>query len=250
MNVPVNQSVLGRLIVLTLGGLAFAMVMPAYADPYAATFVPAIATVLAMTLLVLIAQAVFRRHQLFEAVRMELNKLRRLYHISKNLSVAAPQRYRGWFTDLHGYLYEYLMLFSGKDFDSYDSSNASFRKLSYHVYTIPEIETKKEEALFDDLLGTAATVASSRQQIKELWDNRLSAYVWTVLMLMVAGFVASVVFAMGESVGGRFAAGTAIALSLLAVDLLWEIDTLASERAQLAKRYVNNLAKLELGRKD
>ncbi len=250
MNVPVNQNVLGRLIVLTMGGLAFAMVMPAYGDPYAAAFLPAIAAFLAAALLVLIAQAVIRRHQLFEAVRMELNKLRRLYHISKNLSVAAPQRYRGWFTELHGFLYEYLTLFSGKDFDSYDSSNAHFRKLSYHVYTIPEVDSKKEEALFNDLLGTAATVASARQQIKELWDNRLSAYVWTVLMLMVAGFVATTVFAMGESVGGRFAAGATIAVVLLAVDLLWEIDTLSAERTQMAQRYVNNLSKLELGRRE
>jgi hypothetical protein len=250
MNVPVTKNTLARLIVLTLGGLAFAMVMPAYADPYAAAFVPAIAAILAATLLVLIAQATVRRHQLFEAVRMELNKLRRLYHISKNLSVAAPQRYRSWFTELHGFLYEYLSLFSGKDFDTYDSSNAHFRKLSYHVYTIPEIESKKEEALFNDLLGTAATVASARQQIKELWDNRLSGYVWTVLMLMVGGFVAAVIFSMGESVGGRLAAGVAVSCVLLAVDLLWEFDTLAAERVQMATRYVNNLGKLELGRRE
>ena len=68
------------------------------------------------------------------------------------------------------------------------------------------------------------------------------------MLLLSAGFVVSTAFATGDTVGGRLAAGAAIAMALLVTDLLWEVDTLSSERHGLSKRYADNLAKLELKR--
>jgi hypothetical protein len=249
MKIPVTQNTLLRLICVTVGSTAFALVVPVGGDPYASGLQLALTVFMAVIIGLLIGEAAGRRQKLFEAVRVELNKIRRIYHLSKNLA-SSNQKYRTWFTDMHGYVYEYLTSFSGKDFDAYDGFNASFRKLSYHIYTVPELETRKDEALFQDLLRTASTVAESRQQIKELWDNRLSAYGWTVVLLMSLGFVVATTFAMGETNASRLTGGMLIATALLAVDLLWEIDTLAGEKKAMAKRYVDNLGRLELGRRD
>ena len=250
MNIPVTKGTLARLAAFSMFGFAVATIIPAYNDYSASTINISVVVVYAAVISVILAQAANRRSKLLDSVRVELNKLRRLYHISKNLSAGSPERFRGWFTELHGHLYGYLTFFSGKDFGAYDDSNAGFRKLSYHVYTIPDIESRKEQALFDDILRTTAAIAEARQQIKELWDNRLSAYTWTSLFLLTASFVVTTAFAAGDTTGARTAAGAAFAVALLVLDLLWEVDTLASERSIIAGRYVSNLAKLELKRED
>lgn len=250
MNIPVTKGTIARLAVLSMAGFAAATVIPAYDDSSAATINISVAVVYAAVVAVILSDAARRRSKLLDAVRLELNKLRRLYHISKNLSVGSPDRFRVWFTDLHEYLHSYLTYFSGKDFGAYDASNATFRKLSYHVYTLPELDSRKEQALFEDILRTTATIAEARQHIKELLDNRLSAYTWTVLMLLTSAFVVTTGFATGDATAARIAAGAAFATALIVIDLLWEVDTLSSERDAMAHRYVSNVAKLEFKRQD
>lgn len=247
MKIPVTRITLLRLTCIVVGSTAFAVTVPVSGDPYVSGANLAIGVFAALILGVLVSEAAARRQKLFESVRTELNKIRRIYHLSKNLASANPE-YRSWFTEMHGYVYMYLMSFQGKDFDAYDGFNAAFRKLSYHIYTLPELKTKKDEALFNDLLRTASTVAEARQQIKELWDSRLSGYGWTVILLLTLGFVMTTVFAMGETFSSRLAGGMAIAAAFLAVDLLWETDTLAGEKRSMAKRYVENIGRLELAR--
>ena len=232
---------------MIMASFALAFVVPALADTSAMTLSITFSIVFAAILVTLLLQAANRRKQLFDATRTELNKLRRMYHISKNLSVAAPERYRSWFTDVHGYLQAYLMHFSGKDFSAYDSSNAAFRKLSYHIYTIPSVETRKEAALFEDLLRTTATVAESRQQIQELWAHRMSSYLWMILASLAAGYVFTALLVVDDTLISRLAGGVVVLAGVLALDLLWQIDAMSSDRDIMAKRYVDNLGKLELG---
>ncbi len=233
-----------------MASFALAFVVPALADTSAMTLSITFSGVFAAILVTLLLQAANRRKQLFDAMRTELNKLRRLYHISKNLSVAAPERYRSWFTDVHGYLQAYLMHFSGKDFSAYDSSNAAFRKLSYHIYTIPSVESRKEAALFEDLLRTTATIAESRQQIQELWAHRMSSYLWMILASLAAGYVFTALLVVDDTLISRLAGGVVVFAGVLALDLLWQLDAMSSDRDIMAKRYVENLGKLELGHRD
>ncbi len=247
MNIPVNTSTIARVLAIVIGSFALATAVPAVGDSSSATRNLSIVIIFGIVAITLLTQAASRRKRLFDAIGMELNKLRRLYHISKNLSVASPERYRSWFTELHGFLQAYLMMFAGKDFSIYDSSNAAFRKLSYHVYTIPLVETKKEEALFEDLLRTAATIAESRQHIKELWDSRMSGYLWTIIFLLAGGYIFTTLLAMDDSFIARMSGGATIAAGLLVVDFIWALDSLATDGKPTAKRYADNLARLELG---
>jgi len=248
MRLPVTPSTFGRLALLTVGSVVFALVVPAPADPVARGIQPSIAFFAAGTVLVLLAEASTRRAALLESIRTELNKLRRVYHIAKNLAGEDPA-FRAWFTDLHGYIYAYLGGFSGKTLDDYDSSNTAFRLISYHVYMVPELDSRKRETLFKDLLATTSAVSEARQQIKELWDNRLSASGWTAVLLMALGFIVSTMLAAADAQPSRIAAGTAIACMLVVVDLLWETDALEAEKKAVAKGYLDNMARLELGRK-
>lgn len=248
MRLPVTPSTFVRLAGITVGSVVFALVVPVMADPIARAMQPSIALFAAGTVLVLLAEASARRTKLLESVRAEMNKLRRIYHLAKNLA-GDDATYRVWFTELHGYIYSYLGGFSGKSLDQYDELNTAFRLISYHVYTVPELDTRKRESLFKDLLATTSSVSEARQQIKELWDNRLSAYGWMSVLLLAFAFIGSTVLAAGDTQSSRIAAGVAIASMLVVVDLLWETDTLKDEKKAVAKGYLDNMGRLELRRR-
>lgn len=236
-----------RLSAITVGGTLFALLIPAGYDPLFRPLDVAVALFGGIIFATLISHALERRRRLLESVRTELNKLRRLYHLSKTLGEDAV-KYRGWFTDLHGLMYGYHMMFSGKNFDSYDNFNPEFRKLSYHVYQIPSVDTPKDQALYADILSTTAIVAEARQRIKELWDERFSTYIWVSVLLMAAAIIVAAALGTADALDSRLAAAAVIVSVLLAVDLLWKIDSMRSERKSLAPRYVANVSRLELGR--
>lgn len=247
MNIPVNKQTLSRLVIVTIGSFVFSFTLPLPEGTSFSDRTDLVAALLfAFTIIFLIRAAAGRRRELFSTVFIELNKLRRIYHIGRNLSQTAP-RLRSWFTDLHGHLCAYMSEFSDRDLNRYKETNGAFRKLSYHIYTLPEIETTKEEVLFSDLMGTTALVAESRQKIKELLNARLSSYSWLMVMLMLTGFVLTVILTAQDSLFGRLIAGVDIAIGLMLVDLLWELDTMNTEVAVWAKRYVDNMGKLEFG---
>jgi len=245
MNIPVNKQTLSRLLIVTIGSFCFAYTLPL---PENSSFLDrgdlVAALLFASVAIFLTWVAAARRQELFTTVYLELNKLRRMYHISRNLAESSP-RLRLWFTDLHGHLVAYMSEFANRDLNNYKQTNEAFRKLSYHVYTMPELQGAKEQVLYSDLLGTTAVVAESRQKIKELLNARLSSYSWLMVMMMLTGFVLTVILSAQDSVMGRLVAGVDISIGLMLVDLLWELDTMNTEVMVWAKRYVDNIAKLE-----
>jgi hypothetical protein len=249
MNIPVTKATLFRLIVIVTGVFVAMALLSVPGSLGTARYDIAPGLMVGSLLAFLLFQAAERRRAFVASVYMELNKLRRIYHLSKSLSVM-DQKYRAWFTDLHGYLVEYMSSFQNRDMDAYSESNAAFRKVSYNIYKIPDVGNVKEEALFNELLRTSATIAEARQNVKELRRSRLSAYAWIVILLMVAGFAGTVYLSTADTEASRLAGACAIAIAFLAVDLLWEVDTLASERKGIAQRYVINISKLQLGREE
>jgi Ca2+/H+ antiporter len=249
MNIPIRLKTLFRLLLIAMGAFSFTSLVPAMLGPgeQRLDLVPAILA--AVLFGVLIYHAADRRRKLLQTVNLELNKLRRVYHLSRNLSDIDSQRYRSWFTGMHGKLYDYMTAFADKDFSRYEESNHAFRELSYHVYKVPELRSNKEESLYDELLRTIAIVAESRQQIKEANDSRLSSYVWVVVLLVTLCLVATSAMSVMDSVASRAAAGAAITCALLAIDLLWEVDTLGSEQKEISMRYVGNIGRIELRRR-
>lgn len=249
MNIPIRIKTLLRLVLIAAAAFSFASLLPAslVAGEQRLDIVPGIFA--GIILGFLIYHAAERRRALLQTVNLELNKLRRIYHLSRNLSDIDNQRYRSWFTGMHGKLYDYMTAFADKDFRQYEDSNPAFRELSYHIYKVPELRSNKEESLYDELLRTIAKVAESRQQIKEANESRLSSYVWVIVLLMVLGLVATSSLSIMDTVVSRAAVGTVIACAMFAVDLLWEVDTLGSEQKEISMRYVDNIGRIELRRR-
>ncbi|MBU0624785.1 hypothetical protein KKF05_00395 [Patescibacteria group bacterium] len=250
MNITTTKITIIRLALIIVAALILLAVIPVFGQSGSARLDLVPGVLAAVVLGLLIYHAAERRRHLLQTVNMELNKLRRIYHLSKNLSDVDGQRYRGWFTDLHGNLYKYMAGFAERDFNKYEDSNKDFRALSYHVYKVPELRSSKEESLYDELLRTVAIAAESRQQIKEAQDSRLSAYSWLVLILLVLNVAITAWLSTDGSSVSRVATALIIAGFFFAVDLLWEIDTLSSERQEIAQRYVDNIGRIELRRRN
>lgn len=232
-----------RLLLVIVGSFVLAYLAPFSAG--SASLAGAAVTSVALMLGFAFQRALKRRDQLVEWIAIELNKLRRIYHLGKNLGDEA--RHRQWFTELHGFLYAYLTAFDKKSFSQYQETNGQFRKLSYHLYKIPGLETEKERVLYRDLLEAAGTVAGARGRIQELWNGGLPARFWNVLIVLAALAGAAVLMASGPS--DRLMA--ALVLSVLGgiVLVAREADDLAALAGDgLSKRYVENIARLELSR--
>ncbi|MFH2062733.1 MAG: hypothetical protein ABIJ46_01105 [bacterium] len=230
--------------------VAVMFALPAYGQSGRPRFDLPMAMLVSLVMVLLFGYAVDKRRRLMQTVNLELNKLRRIYHISKNLSETDGQRYRGWFTELHGHLYHYLSAFSEIDFSRYEDLNSKFRELSYHVYKVPELRSSKEEVLYDELLRTVAVVAESRQQIKELKDSRMSSYVWGTIVLLWLALAVTVWLSTADAWTARLSAGMILSGFAAVASLLAAIDSMSSEYRGIARRYVDNIGRIELRRRE
>jgi hypothetical protein len=193
------------------------------------------------------ALAISRRERLKGTVALELNKIRRIYHLGKNLS--GGDYIRAWFTQLHGFVYDYLSSFQQRSLADYEQGNAAFRKMAYHIYALPEIREVKEEALYNELLVAAGEVSEARQKIGSLLKARFYANHWFELSIALILFVISVLTATSDASGSRFTTFATLALGLLLALIYFDHDFLSAENGRaLAAEYVKNIGRLELKR--
>lgn len=207
----------------------------------------AAALIFAVIILLFAQQTIRRRKLLREAVYLELNKLRRLYHISKNMS-AISTRFRSWFMEIHGNLHMYLAAFEGASLYDYRQNNPGFRRLSYHIYTAPNLESEIEKELYHDLLKTTGIIAQTRQQIKELVAAKMSRADWGWLLSAATVAVLANMALAEPSAAGRLSLGLLIGLILTCLDFVRNADWMKEEMYDWADRYVRNIAKLEYRR--
>jgi hypothetical protein len=232
-------------------------VLAAYALAYGfAPYFPASLPVAAALPMAIIFTAVFgilaqiaisRRERLKEATATELNKLRRIYHLGKNLGTAPYLR--SWFTDLHGFIYDYLGGFEKFDLSDYEKGNPLFRRIAYHVYTVPTLHEVKEEVLYDELLEATAAVSDARQKIATLYRIRYSYSHWLELLLLLIAFTASVVASVADGGVFRFLAANLLAGGYILAHTFFAHDIWTKDGdRRLAQDYVKNITRLELRR--
>jgi len=232
-------------------------VLAAYAVAYIITPMAPIplAGIIALPVIILFAiffgiiayVAVDRRERLKEAVAIELNKMRRIYHLGKNLG--ASPHLRSWFTDLHGFVYDYLGGFEKYDMKEYDKGNALFRRIAYHVYTVPDLREVKEQVLYTELLAATALVSDARQKINTLHGSGMAKSHWFELLVMFLIFAATVVCGTADLALSRFVTANILAAGAILAMFFVEHDSFTSdEDRELAKEYVKNIARLELRR--
>lgn len=229
------------LAVIAIFAIVYAVPVSGGSALYASVAVIGTMFMLAMMFL----RSMRREDELNEWMALELNKVRRMYHLGKNLGESA--HLRPWFTELHGYVYGYLTAFENKDFSQYQETNADFRKLSYHVYQIPELATEKERSLFNELLDAAGTVAGARQHIKQLWEGNFPRNVWAMVVVMGVAAWGAVLLSIG-TVDRPVAALMLVVMEISAL-LVWDMDRMSTVSGnEMAAKYVENIARLELSR--
>lgn len=207
----------------------------------------AVAVIFAVVFGMLSFVAIERRERLKEAIATELNKLRRVYHLGKNLGTAA--HLRGWFTDLHGYIYDYLGAFEKFDLSEYAKGNALFRRIAYHVYTVPEFREVKEQTLYNELLNATAVISDARQKITTLYKSRYTKSHWFELTVLIALFAAAGALAASGPLATRLILACPLASGFILALTFFEHDIWTKEGdRRLAKEYVKNIARLELRR--
>jgi hypothetical protein len=64
------------------------------------------------------------------------------------------------------------------------------------------------------------------------------------------GYFTMTLMSTPDLMADRLIAGISLVLGLLLVDLLWEVDSLENEQDAFPRRYVENMAKLELRREE
>lgn len=247
MKIPLTPVTALRLGGLAITGFILGWSFPVMAEPAAHGSDLVIAIIFAAIIGFLLHQGAVRYRELQHAVYLELNKLRRMYHVSKNL-VAVSSKFRPWFTDLHGYLHAYMTDVGSRDLAEYSKSNNAYRKLSYHVYSAPELTSQMEQLLFSELLKTQGVVAEERQRVKEFMSQNISAYVWAAVLIAAAALIAAIAAAAGPGLAERVITGSAVAVVILSVDLLGAVYSIRELRKEWAQRYVKNLAKLDYSR--
>lgn len=191
--------------------------------------------------------AISRRERLKEDVATELNKIRRIYHLGKNLGVSPYLR--NWFTDLHGFIYDYLGGFEKYDLSEYEKGNALFRRIAYHVYTVPELREVKEQVLYNELLQATSVVSDARQKIATIYRIRYARSHWPELVLLALVFTVTVLATAVDAPLSRLLTANVLAAGyiLMITFLNHDLWTSGSDK-QLAMDYVKNIARLELRR--
>jgi hypothetical protein len=220
---------------------------PTAPAPYVGIIVLPVVILFAVIFGILAYVAVDRRERLKEAVATELNKMRRIYHLGKNLG--ASPHLRGWFTDLHGFVYDYLGGFEKYDLSEYNKGNALFRRIAYHVYTVPDLREVKEQVLYTELLAATAIVSDARQKIATLHGSGFVKSHWLELAVAFAIFAATVIAGTADLALSRFVTANILAAGAILALFFVEHDALTrDEDVALSKEYVKNIARLELRR--
>lgn len=234
-----------KLFLAAAGSIIIAWYFPNQSASAAYAIAPMICALLLLSVVFL--RALNRQADLKNTIAVELNKIRRVYHLGKNLG--ENPKHRGWFTELHGYVYGYLSAFDKKSLAQYEETNGQFRKLSYHLYTIDDLSTDKERVLYRDLLEAAGTVAGARQRVVELWNGGLSAEIW--VLLFGVSFLAAAATIATSANGSHLASGLSVAVVAVSYLLVRDADKMKTlDGKKLAKRYIENMARLELKRHD
>jgi ABC-type multidrug transport system fused ATPase/permease subunit len=177
-----------------------------------------------------------RKQALDAAISLELNKLRRIYHLAKHLAHGKPGG-AAWFKKLEKALMDYLKAFGTRDFLAYDEGNALHRKITYAVYAFPDAVEGYSPELYASLLDAAAEVTEAREHLRSLKDASIGYFQWVVTMSMTIIFGLLVVIDSQMMVLTRLISFAILFNLSLMVQLIYEYDQMNPKK----RRFYANL---------
>jgi hypothetical protein len=190
--------------------------------------------------------SITRRQQLEEHISIELNKIRRIYHLAWHIS-KMDKRLKAWFKRIDQAIAAYLTFFKSHSFHEYESSNLLFRDVTYGIYALPSSKIPYDESLYQSLLDASSEVTVAREQIQAKKDYRIGRYQWVVLLVVSMSFCGMMAVFTPSRLGPRFTTGIVIFCFLLSLDLLFEYDfSNPIKFNHLALQYFENLERITI----
>ena len=186
-----------------------------------------------------------RKKSLNEFVSQELNKIRRIYHLSKHLTKAQP-KLKEWFEDVKEALSNYNDLFCSHNFRSYDLGNPLFRKVTYTIYGLPSLKVSYNSELYKSLLDTAAAATESREFIRSKRVQTIGAFQWFVLIVVTITLASILVASTPGDMMSRLVTTAVVFNLFLVLLLIYEYDTPNEKMNRIyAGFYAHNLKDID-----
>ncbi len=194
----------------------------------------------------LMSIALQRKQALDEYISLELNKVRRIFHLGKHLAVQNP-KLKKWFTELQTALSDYAGLFCSEDFSSYELGNPLFRKVTYAIYRLPKMGGGTYNSdLYRSLLDTAASATEARENIRARREQSIGFFQWIVIILIALTLSAILVASTPDDPMSRVVTTAVVFNLFLVLHLLYEFDipNTKMNRAR-AGEYAHNLHEID-----
>jgi hypothetical protein len=187
-----------------------------------------------------------RKQALEESVTLELNKIRRIYHLAFHIQRAEPKLH-AWYDGLLRAFHEYLGFFCKKSFAKYEEGNEIFRKITYAIYGLPALNIPYNSELYEYLLDATSSVTEARESIRAKKDSTIGMFQWLVIVLVTMILSAMVAATTPWDLISRYVSTIVIFCLFLVLDLLYEYDQEYQRTDRyLAEFYANNLPQLAI----
>lgn len=240
---------------IRLGLIALAVFTAAYLiqqpNPQMADFFSFHARNIALLYAILVgfiaSEVISRRLRLDEYVALELNKIRRMYHLSYHIFLANPSL-KSWFQDIENDIIEYLVIFRDTPLTEYDKGSAAFRSITYAIYSLPTEKLKRSDDLYKALLDTTAQATESRQLIKNtLTNNYVGHFAWVILLVVTVTFGYFIIGATPNTLPHKFATAFVVFNLFLILQLIFEYGRINRRKAKFySSLYLADLESLNL----
>ena len=186
-----------------------------------------------------------RRSDLDNYIALELNKVRRMYHLARHIAKASPEA-QTWFTAITGSIREYLGLFRTITFRQYELGSPLFRSITYAIYSLPSVAPSYNKELYQSLLEATGQATEAREYIRFKKDDRVSLFSWIVVVIVSLVFSAIIILATPQDPALRLVGGLVTFCLFLVLQLIFEHDRANERRDKVwASRYVRDLASLD-----
>lgn len=193
------------------------------------------------------AEVISRRRKLDEQIALELNKVRRIYHLALHLAKANPAL-APWFDEVKKGVKKYLERFGKDDFRSYDLGNPLFRDITYTIYAIPFDKLDVATDTYKALLDTAGSATEAREFIRQsLYQRYVGQFAWMTLFLVSFTFGTFLILATPMTTSHRAATGIIVFNLFLVLQLIYEYGHINHKKSDAYNElYHQNLISLGL----
>lgn len=237
-----------RVAVLALLAWSVAELVP-YAGPGALDYIAPRAANLgilfSITVGFLMYKTLTRRTDMDGYIAVELNKIRRIFHLAMHLAKAEP-KLAPWFGQIRGAVQRYLESFREHRFLRYEAGNPLFRSVTYAVYGLPATRLPYNMDLYNALLAATSQATEARENIRSKKADYIGRFPWIVVGTVALSFSAIIITSTPAIGHLRLVDAVVTFCSLLVLQLIWEEERDNSmEDRVMAERYLADLAAME-----